>query len=593
MTISNTNHKKNRKVDLLWDNDPRLKLAEAVYKSPDENWLNKVEKEFVEKSIKKRKRTQLSMLRLNIFILAIVVALLAFVATILFNLMNKQNVIFASPGQEIQGKTDYSAVYSAGTVQAFPEAVLNQIVLGIPENTPACIDVGILTNGEKSAKQVPFKITAPNEPGVYYINFFIDLEYGCEKPITKWVNNEYPIPEQAKVGIVIVGNVFNFSIYPKIWSAYSKNVPSSYNLTGDEHKRAGGYFSLKDFKFDKDLVKPSQLPEQTQKISTSQTIPLSTPVVPDKQAPIQTISQAPIKTISKESTSLLGHQGLVTSIAFNPTSNPQILATSGMDGTIRLWDVQGKASPPLQKNNSPIRDLVFTPDGQYLTSYGDDGVVRTWNLQDRTSTEIVVKNTKIVTLKFSPDGQQLATTGDDGTIVVENLQDRTKKEIILKPVNNKPVLDMAFSSDSQQLASGGADGNVLLWDLQKQIPTKFGGHVSPILSVAFSPDNKQLISGCKEGMIRSLDLNHLDKDITMLLHSHSVSFNSVAYSPNGKLIVSGDNKGNILWKSEARKGFETFPAHPNSSIKKVSISPDGKTLATIAVDGIPKLWRME
>lgn len=304
MTISNTNHKKNRKVDLLWDNDPRLKLAEAVYKLPDENWLNTVEKEFVEKSIKKRKRSQLSMLGLNIFILVIFSVLSALVATILFNLMNKQNVIFASPGQEIQGETDYSAVYSAGTAKNFPPAVLNQIVLGTPQNTPACIDVGTLPGGEKSAKGVPFKITAPNEPGVYDIKFFIDLESGCKVPISRWENNEYNnIPEQAQVGIVIVGNVFNFSIYPKIWSAYSKNISSSYNLTGDEHGRAGGYFSLKDFKFDKDLVKPSQLPEQTQKISTSQTTLVPTPVVPDKQAPIQTISQAAIKTISKESTS--------------------------------------------------------------------------------------------------------------------------------------------------------------------------------------------------------------------------------------------------------------------------------------------------
>ncbi len=66
-----------------------------------------------------------------------------------------------------------------------------------------------------------------------------------------WKNGKYSIPDKSNVGIVVVGNVLNFSIYKDILLAYSKNVPSSYTLTGDDYPRAGGYVSLKGFKFHK------------------------------------------------------------------------------------------------------------------------------------------------------------------------------------------------------------------------------------------------------------------------------------------------------------------------------------------------------
>jgi|GEM_PF-5106567 len=59
---------------------------------------------------------------------------------------SKQNLIFASPGQEIQGTADYTYAYTPQTFQDFGPFVFNQIVYGIPKNKPTCIDVGQLFN---------------------------------------------------------------------------------------------------------------------------------------------------------------------------------------------------------------------------------------------------------------------------------------------------------------------------------------------------------------------------------------------------------------------------------------------------------------
>ncbi|AVH63881.1 nSTAND1 domain-containing NTPase [Nostoc sp. 'Peltigera membranacea cyanobiont' N6] len=255
LTPAAVDWKNEQSAQFLWNNNPRLNLLKQVLNSND-SWLNKVEAEFVQQSIR-QKNTDTTRSRWGIGIPVLLGTILVasattFMWTILSDLANKPNVIlFADPGQEIQGTTDFSYVYSYKTVKEFPAAVINQIVLGIPKNKPFCLFNEILSDGEKFEKGKSFNITAPKEPGVYYIKFFRDLEYGCDKPIHRWVNGEYKIPEQSNLGIVVVGNVFNFSIYPKIWSAYSKNVPSSFTQTGDEIERAGGYVSLTNFKLDK------------------------------------------------------------------------------------------------------------------------------------------------------------------------------------------------------------------------------------------------------------------------------------------------------------------------------------------------------
>ncbi|KAB8316012.1 caspase [Tolypothrix campylonemoides VB511288] len=249
--------KSQQQARFLWNADPYLDvLQKEVLNSQNNNWLNQLETEFVQQSIRQKQKDTRSRWGIGVTVSLVITTSVAsaatFVGTVWSNLTNKPNVIFASPGQEIQGTTDYTFSYNPSTQRAFGSNVNHQIVFGIPKNTQDCIDVRQLPDGEKSEKGKRFNITAPKEPGVYYIEFAIDLEYSCDVPRGRWVRGEYGnVPGQSKLGIVVIGNVFNFSIYSKILDAYSKNVPTSYVLTGDEHKRSGGYVALKDFKFDK------------------------------------------------------------------------------------------------------------------------------------------------------------------------------------------------------------------------------------------------------------------------------------------------------------------------------------------------------
>jgi WD40 repeat protein len=330
------------------------------------------------------------------------------------------------------------------------------------------------------------------------------------------------------------------------------------------------------------LPVPISKNEEIQKVSISKTTPVPIPKSPDEKAEVTPNDPKAAKEISE----LKGHQGSVRSVAFS--SNGQTLATSGADGTIRLWNAQGQSVSKFKGNQTAIRSINFSPDGQQLISNAG-GKIRLWNLQGKLLKEFIGSQKLLRSVKFSPDGKQLASSGDDGTIHLWNLQGKPLAKWKADP---KRVWDLAFSPDGQQLASAEASGNVGLWNLQGKSLHKFTEHISPILSVAFSLDGKQLVSGCNSGMIRSWGIPNYQ--MTNMFHANHAELNSVAYSPDGQRIVSGDNEGNIkMWKSNSQQQSPVWKAHQNSIIRKVAFSPDGEMFATAADDGITKLWQLE
>ena len=271
LTSSALDWESQQQEGFLWNADPYLDVLQKEILNSENNWFNQLETEFVQQSIRQKHKDNRSRWGIRIAVSLVISTFVAsaatFVGTISSNLTNKPNVIFASPGQEIQGTTDYRYLYTPDTARAYA-GVFNQIVMGFSKNqgnkvmsegVPGCIDVGqLFEKGERNEDGKPFKLTAPKEPGVYYVKFRSALEYSCDRDYNltksakhKWESGDYPILEQSNIGIVVIWNVFDFSIYPKIWSAYSENVPSTAVVTGDENRKSGVYVALQNFQFDK------------------------------------------------------------------------------------------------------------------------------------------------------------------------------------------------------------------------------------------------------------------------------------------------------------------------------------------------------
>jgi len=97
----------------------------------------------------------------------------------------------------------------------------------------------------------------------------------------------------------------------------------------------------------------------------------------------------------------------------------------------------------------------------------------------------------------------------------------------------------------------------------------------------------RLLYGCSDFKVYDLDLSQA-KPEPKELGAHTSYVTGLALA--GKTAVSGSYDGRLIWWDiEARKQVRAIEAH-TKWIRKVAVSPDGKTIASVADDMVCKLW---
>jgi WD40 repeat protein len=293
------------------------------------------------------------------------------------------------------------------------------------------------------------------------------------------------------------------------------------------------------------------------------------------------------------SVELKGHQKPVKNLSFSP--NGQLIASASDDSTIRLWNFQGQELKKIAGHKSPVSGLSFSPNGQLLASTGEDGFVRLWNLQGELVKEWNAQQNKLWGIVFSLDSQQLATAGGDGTARVWNLQGQELEKFV---GHKGPVRSVSFSPDGQQLVSSSDDTMVRIWDLQGRELKKFKNNKYAssvnLSAISLSPDGKKIVSGGDDGTIRLWNLQ--GQPLGEPFKAHLGAVKSVAFSPDGKKIVSGGEDGTDgtirLWNLHGQRLGKPFEGHLGN-VNSVAFSPDNKQIVSGGDDGTIRLWNLQ
>jgi WD40 repeat protein len=284
----------------------------------------------------------------------------------------------------------------------------------------------------------------------------------------------------------------------------------------------------------------------------------------------------------------------IASILFSPDG--RFLYHSGLLNAVGMMDLDTKDSRLLFDCPSP--NLAMTSNGKLLAVTGGDGTVRIWDREREELTETFVGHTSAITsAAFSHDGKRLATGSRKGNVRLWDVATTARStssqyrevETSLAISPRHGLLAIGWGTVGMQTGQGG----VRFWDLESLEPRKMPMDLSSIehvFSLAFAPTEPLLVTGGglrrAHGEVKVWNLDQNQPIFDAVGYTDSVY--AAAFSPDGSLFVSSGNSPIHtvkLWDTksgELLKEFDPLPKVNNASlipdIFSIVFSPDGRTL---------------
>ncbi|MEM9542765.1 MAG: AAA family ATPase [Cyanobacteria bacterium P01_E01_bin.42] len=274
-------------------------------------------------------------------------------------------------------------------------------------------------------------------------------------------------------------------------------------------------------------------------------------------------------------------------VAWNPSKN--ILASGHGDGTINIWDSNGKLLHTSKKHEDYIQSLAWSPDGTTLASTSWDKTIRIWNSEGQLLHTIkTVKGSGEIALSiaWSSDGKILTSGYTGGSI---KFWSRMGKPLKALEGHKIGAHGLAWNPDGSILASVGSDGMLKMWSRDGELVQNIKEHNTPLSSVAWSPDGQMLASG---GLDHTINIWNQEGELLHTLEGHQNDIWSIVWNPDGKTLASaGADKTIKIWNQEGEL-LHTLEGH-QEVIPSIAWSSDGKTLASASIDRTIRIWDWE
>lgn len=234
----------------------------------------------------------------------------------------------------------------------------------------------------------------------------------------------------------------------------------------------------------------------------------------------------------------------VRAVCFSPDGN--WLITGAEDHVVKVWDVRHrKVKHMLRGHNTDIYSVDASANGRFIISGSGDKMAKLWSLETGELLKTLGGDSHgptdgITSVSVAPASQYVAAGSLDKMVRVWDVE--TGRLVRQFEGHRDSVYSVAFSPDGRLVLSGSLDKTLKLWDLAPHQPSSqcrltFSGHKDFVLSVAFSPNARWLISGSKDRSVQFWDPRQTA--MCLMLHGHKNSVISIAHNPMTKALATG------------------------------------------------------
>ncbi|CCG82860.1 Ribosome biogenesis protein Sqt1 [Taphrina deformans PYCC 5710] len=293
------------------------------------------------------------------------------------------------------------------------------------------------------------------------------------------------------------------------------------------------------------------------------------------------------------------HTDSIYCIAISP-SNSDLCATGGGDDTAYLWSItSGERLSTLSGHSDSITSIEFSFDGQLLATASMDGTIRIWTLQGERvingdDVKVLEAGSEVLWMQFHPRGHVLIAGTSDSTVWMWHA---SKGEVMKVFAGHTAASTYGcWARDGKSFASVSEDGTIILWDPVSATPRNrwetsqddrlSGGDMGWNI-IALNSSGMICTVGSAEGKAKVINL--ANGALLASLETQTDSIEAIVYATTLPLLAIASIDGSIALYEVPSMKLRSILRH-DDAVVGLHFEPATPFLFSISTDATVRQW---
>jgi WD40 repeat protein len=271
---------------------------------------------------------------------------------------------------------------------------------------------------------------------------------------------------------------------------------------------------------------------------------------------------------------LVGSTQYLACVQWSPDG--RYIASGGGDRRIIVWNAQTGEIRITLPGLSTVHCLVWLGNRNWLASSGLDGIIRVWDIEAHSVIQEHSGHSEAVNaISCSPVGDYVVSASRDGRVGVWNTNVvRRTDRLRCEPTGSGNV---RWSPDGKRIAVSGIGDSIAIFDLGNDAAYfELTEHMHDISSAEWSPSSNFLVSTDHGGRVRIWDINIRS---CVLEFNESDELSEAHWSPQGEYVFVCLKKSRVLRIRPLNPDAQRHPMDNTQNVDGAIWSPDGEQLA--------------